>query len=87
MSYKLTYRKSFKKELRKLPTRMRKAIVKRVLSLAIDPRPHGVTKLEGSDTTYRVRQGDYRIIYNIYDDLVIVEVIKIGHRSDVYRKY
>jgi mRNA interferase RelE/StbE len=64
----------------------RQLIAKRIVTLADDPRPHGVTKLAGTDVTYRLRQGDYRIIYNIYDELVVVEIIKIGHRSDVYRQ-
>ena len=86
MGYHITYRKAFKKELRKLKPTVLKAVVRRILALADEPRPKGCTKLEGSDVTYRIRQGDYRIIYNIYDDLVVVEVVKIGHRSDVYRK-
>ncbi len=85
MGYHLEYRASFKKELRKLSPKIRRAIVERILNLADDPRPNGVTKLRGADKTYRIRQGDYRIIYNIYDELIIIELIKIGHRSDVYR--
>lgn len=87
MSYRLDYRASFKKELRKLHPTARRAITKRVLALADDPRPDGVTKVRGSDNAYRIRQGDYRVVYNIYDQLVVVELIKVGHRSDVYRKY
>lgn len=86
MGYHITYRKSFEKELRKLHPTARKAVTRRILALADNPRPYGCTKLEGSDMSYRIRQGDYRVIYNIYDDLVVVEVVRIGHRSDVYRK-
>lgn len=83
--YRLEYRRGVEKEVRKLPTSARKNIVVAILALAENPRPHGVTKLRGTEKTYRIRRGDYRIIYEIYDDRVVVEVIKIGHRRDVYR--
>lgn len=86
MRYTLTYRKSVKKELQKVPVGVRKALVKKILALADDPRPNGVTKLQGTENIYRLRQGDYRLIYTVYDDIVVVEVIKVGHRSDVYKK-
>jgi len=87
MTYHLTYRRSFKKELKKVSAVARKAIVKRVLALAVEPRPHGCTKLEGSDNIYRIRQGNYRVIYTTYEDVLVVELVKVGHRSDAYRKH
>ncbi len=57
----------------------------RIQSLAEDPSPRGTEKLGGRDR-YRVRQGVYRIIYSISDDVLIVHVIKVGHRGDVYRR-
>ncbi|MEK6806414.1 MAG: type II toxin-antitoxin system RelE/ParE family toxin [Pseudomonadota bacterium] len=82
--YELRYKASVAKDLRGLP----KADVQRILAkaetLKTNPRPPGSEKLSG-DEKYRIRQGDYRILYNIYDAQVIVEVIKIGHRKDVYR--
>lgn len=53
--------------------------------LSETPRPHGCSKLSGSDCAYRIRVGDYRIIYEIYDGRLIVELIKVGHRRDIYR--
>jgi mRNA interferase RelE/StbE len=48
------------------------------------PRPHGCKKLTGSFNTYRVRTGDYRVVYSIFDDVLVVDVIKIGHRKSIY---
>ncbi|MGA7305713.1 MAG: type II toxin-antitoxin system RelE/ParE family toxin [Rhodothermales bacterium] len=62
----------------------RRRVVARIMRLADDPRPSGCTKLAGSGA-YRIRQGNYRIVYTIADDLLIVEVIPVGHRRDVYR--
>lgn len=83
--YTIQYRKSVEKYLRKLDKPALQRIVEKIYTLRQDPRPHGVKKLEGEKNLYRVRQGDYRIIYEIHDNVLIVEVIKIGHRSDVYR--
>ncbi|WP_306296985.1 type II toxin-antitoxin system RelE/ParE family toxin [Nostoc sp. C052] len=53
--------------------------------MAIEPRPNGVKKLQADDNSYRIRVGDYRVVYEIGDDVLIVTVIKIGHRSDIYK--
>jgi len=74
------------KEIEALPTKGdRKRVLARIQSLAEGPRPRGTEKLGGRDR-YRVRQGVYRIIYSISDDVLIVAVIKVGHRGDVYRR-
>jgi mRNA interferase RelE/StbE len=85
MRYRIEYRRSVEKDLRKVPSHMRRVLVDAITALADDPRPHGVTKIRGAEYTYRIRRGDYRIIYQVYDDRVVVEVIKVGHRKDVYR--
>jgi mRNA interferase RelE/StbE len=87
MRYRIEYRKSVDKEIRKLPEGVRRTIVTAILILGEDPYPNGVTKLRGSERTYRIRQGDYRIIYEIHDTHLVVEVVKVGHRRDVYRKF
>lgn len=53
--------------------------------LADDPRPPRCTKLAGERRTYRVRTGDYRIVYDVHDDRLVIQVVRVGHRSDVYR--
>ena len=82
--YKLVFKQSVSKDLRALPKRDIALILKCIQSLAREPRPQGCEKLSGQDR-YRIRQGVYRIIYEIHDEILTVVVIKIGHRREVYR--
>lgn len=82
--YELRIKKSVAKDLLGVPKRDVANILHRIRSLAEDPRPAGCEKLSGQER-YRVRQGTYRIIYAIQDQTLIVTVIKVGHRRDVYR--
>lgn len=84
-SYKLIFRKSVAKDLRKIPNQDVERILSRIHSLADDPRPLGSEKLSGEEK-YRVRQGDYRILYTVNDIEVCVVVVKVGHRREVYRR-
>ena len=83
-SYRLLIKPSAVKELEDLPRRDRPRLTTRMRELADEPRPQGAEKLRGHDL-YRVRQGDYRILYEILDRDLTVTIIKIGHRRDVYR--
>ena len=83
-SYSLLIKPSAVKELEALPTKDRRKIITRIEELASAPRPHGCEKLSGLEQ-YRVRQGNYRVVYSIDDDARVVLVVKIGHRRDVYR--
>lgn len=83
-SYRVLIRRSAEKEIAKLPGAVRRRIVEKVLALAADPRPHGAQKLAGRDE-YRLREGDYRIVYTVADEIVTVTVVRVAHRSDVYR--
>jgi mRNA interferase RelE/StbE len=82
--YRLSFKASVAKDLRQIPKRDVQSILKRIEGLADDPRPIGSEKLSGLER-FRVRQGTYRIIYEIKDQELIVTVVKIGHRRDVYR--
>ena len=73
------------KELRKLPIPIIRKIASKIDQLALNPYPKGCKKLTGSEHSYRVRIGDYRVIYTVFDDKLIIQVIKIGHRKDIYR--
>jgi mRNA interferase RelE/StbE len=84
--YKIEWRRSAKKELKKLDKQIIPKILQAVENLADNPYPSNCKKLIGSDSIYRIRVGDYRIIYNVESSLVIVEVIKVGHRREIYRK-
>jgi len=82
--YNLTIKKSAAKELQDIPKKDLLRIIKHIQSLAENPRPAGSQKLSSREQ-YRVRQGDYRIIYSIDDGQLVVDVVKIGHRREVYR--
>ena len=82
--YRLIFRESVAKDLRGLPRADVTRILARIEQLAIDPRGAGCQKLSIQER-YRVRQGDYRIVYEIRDDVLIVTVVKVGHRREVYR--
>lgn len=73
------------KQLDALPRPIQRRIVEAVEGLESNPRPHGIKKLEGADNLWRIRVGDYRIVYTIEDDQLIVLVVKIGHRREIYR--
>lgn len=82
--YSIRFKKSAVKELQALPKSILHRIIHRINDLGGEPRPSGAKKLAPSEF-YRIRQGDYRIIYRILDDDRLVEIYKIGHRRDIYR--
>lgn len=85
MSYRLVVASRAKTELEGIPSPTFDAIEKRMLALGEDPRPPGCKKLKGNDRTWRIRSGNYRVLYQIDDSAKIVTVIGVGHRKDVYR--
>lgn len=86
-SYRLLIKRSAAKELEAIAGKKdRGRITQRILALAENPRPSGVEKLSGTSEKYRVRQGDFRIVYEIQDDVLIVYVVRIADRKEVYRK-
>jgi len=82
--YKVSISNSAQKSARNIPDDCYNIIKQRIFELAENPRPHGCRKLMGAENTYRIRVRDYRIIYTIEDEILIVEVIKIGHRKNIY---
>jgi mRNA interferase RelE/StbE len=82
--YKLLIKPSAARELDALPKKERQRIVRRIQSLSDEPRPRGCEKLSGEEK-YRIRQGDYRIVYSTSDRDLTVVVVKVGHRREVYR--
>ena len=83
-SYSLLLKKSAERELRKTPKADLLRITQRIKELAAIPRPSGNEKLAGQNS-YRIRQGDYRVVYTVDDNQKLIEIIKIGHRREVYR--
>ena len=82
-TYKVLLKKSAAKELEKVPEKDRKKIIKNIRDLSLDPRPQGVKKLSGQEK-YRIRQGNYRILYQIVDEELIIYVVGVGHRKDIF---
>ncbi|MCD6101499.1 MAG: type II toxin-antitoxin system RelE/ParE family toxin [Candidatus Cloacimonetes bacterium] len=83
--YKIYFRQSVLKDIAKIPKRDLNRIIKRIESLSENPRPPGYEKLSGHKK-YRIRQGNYRIIYSIQEMELTIWIVKIGHRRDIYRK-
>ena len=83
-SYKIEWKRSAVRELRDFPRDVVKRILKAVEQLSENPFPVGVRKLVGSEHTYRIREGNYRIIYTVTSSSLVVEVIRVGHRKDVH---
>jgi mRNA interferase RelE/StbE len=83
-SYRVLIKRSAVRELEAVPLKDRRRLVTRIEALADNPRPVGVQKLSGEEK-YRLRQGDYRMLYEIVDEALMVTVVRVGHRRDVYR--
>jgi mRNA interferase RelE/StbE len=84
-SYKLTIASRAAKELSTLPAVVAQRVDAAILRLSSDPRPHGAKKLKGELQLWRIRVGDYRIVYTVDDDQTVVDVIGVPHRSKAYR--
>jgi mRNA interferase RelE/StbE len=84
-SFEVHWRPSTKKDLRGIPAQNVVRILEAVKALADDPLPYGNQKLAGAEQTYRIRVGDYRIIYEVLSSLQRVEIQRVRHRKDVYR--
>ena len=86
MSYTVALDPAADRDLESIPARERNRITRKIVSLASDPRPIGVKKLRGKAKRWRVRAGDYRIVYDIRDDLQVIHVIRVRHRSKGYSR-
>ena len=84
-SFEIQWRSSTRKDLRRIPREEVSRIIAAVAKLADEPLPHGSEKLTSSDHTYRVRVGDYRIVYELLRATSTVEIQRVRHRKDVYR--
>ena len=83
-SYKVYFKESVEKDLRAIPKKDLSKILQRVSQLSLEPRPMGSEKLTDQER-YRIRQGNYRIVYSIQDAQLTVWIVKVGDRKDVYR--
>lgn len=84
MAHSIKYKPSVEKEIDSLDGDLKKRIARAIRALADNPRPSGCKKLRGSDL-YRIRIGEYRVIYEVRDDVLFVLVLRVGHRSEIYK--
>ena len=85
MSYRIEVKKSAAKALKKIPKADRKRIVDKIDSLAKSPPNPDTTKMKGNNPFHKERVGDYRIVYEIQDEVLLILIVKIGHRKDIYK--
>jgi len=83
--YAVVFARSARRELERLDVGVAQRIISRVEALAGDPRPHGCVKLQGAADLWRIRVGDYRVVYAVNDDAHLVDIRIVRHRSDAYR--
>jgi mRNA interferase RelE/StbE len=83
--YRIEISRTAERQLKKLNSALQRKVSAVILSLSIEPRPYGSKKLSGYEHLYRVRCGDYRIIYEIMNKKVTVTILKVGHRKDIYK--
>lgn len=86
MAYRIELSPSAARQLKRIDRRLLPRIAEKINSLAIEPRPHGVEKLSAQHDLYRVRVGDYRIVYGVEDRSVLVAILRVGNRSEVYQR-
>ncbi len=86
MSYRIELSKRAERVLENLPARVQSRLIQGIDGLADDPRPRGVEKLRGEQNAYRIRVGDYRILYEVHDQVLLILILRAGHRREVYRR-
>ena len=84
-TYQIEWRNSALRELRRLDRQVVPRIVSDVEALATNPLPLGVRELQGGQRTYRLRVGDYRVIYELFESRLVIEIVRVRHRKDAYR--
>jgi len=84
-AYTIEFTHRAEKVFRALPSEIRRRLAPKIDTLKQNPRPRGVKSLEGPDGILRLRVGDYRILYQVHDDRLVVLLVKIGHRREIYR--
>jgi mRNA interferase RelE/StbE len=85
MAYAVQFAPAAEREFRKLAREVQHRLRPRIDALAVDPRPAGAKKLKGHDYLWRIRTGDYRIVYEIWNEILIVLVVHVAHRREAYR--
>jgi mRNA interferase RelE/StbE len=85
MAYRIEVTPRARKDLRALPKRERQRIAEQIDALTTDPRPTGCKKLKGREDFYRIRVGDYRVVYQIEDEVLLILIVRVGDRKEIYK--
>lgn len=85
-SYRIEWKQSAQKELKKLGKGVIPRVLEAIQDLAENPYPRGGRKLSGTEHTFRIRVGDYRVVYSVHRSALVIEAVRVGHRKDIYRK-
>ena len=85
VTYRIEWKPSAAKEIRKLPKEVIRRVLQAVEDLSLDPNPPGVIKLRGTNHTYRLRIGEYRVVYTVEESILRIEIVRVRHRSDAFR--
>ncbi|MDM8545056.1 type II toxin-antitoxin system RelE family toxin [Candidatus Venteria ishoeyi] len=83
--YRIAFNRNAAKTFEKLERSLQKRILGKIEALAMEPKPLDSRKIMGMDNAYRIKVGNYRIVYDIFDETLLIEVLRIGHRREVYR--
>ncbi len=86
MTYRVEFTTAAAREIHKLPRRVRDRLLDAIEDLSDDPRPRGAKKLVGEKTAWRIRVGDYRVIYDVFDDVLTVTIVRAAHRREAYSR-
>ncbi len=86
MTYRVEFTSAAARQVRKLPRPVRDRVLDAIEDLGDDPRPHGVKKLSGERTAWRIRIGEYRVIYDVFDSELLVTVVRAAHRREAYAR-
>ncbi|MBK9157695.1 MAG: type II toxin-antitoxin system RelE/ParE family toxin [Propionibacteriaceae bacterium] len=86
MTYQIVFTTAAAREIRKLPRLLQGRILDAIQDLGADPRPHGSKKLVGETSAWRIRVGDYRVIYEVLDEVMLITVVRARHRREVYAR-
>jgi len=85
LTYRVDIESAARRQMRSLPLAISRRIDEAIHALAFDPRPRGFRQMAGYPNTYRLRVGEYRILYRVHDDVLVILVVRVGHRREVYR--
>jgi mRNA interferase RelE/StbE len=84
VKYRVDISANAQRSMRKIPKKDQERLLAAMTKLGDDPRPRGTVKMEGEERSYRIRVGVYRVVYDIFDDVLIIEIVRVGHRQGVY---